>query len=285
MNVSKQEFWNLAKTNREIKEVSLYIEENPICGIGSQGGGRVLVCEYCRYVKYIDNKHQQFCSRKCRYDYINNGSKPILPSNPDPIKGTTKAKRNLTRKCGKCGKEYKVRQSRLKTGQSIYCSIECARQSRGLFPVWYTCNVCGISFRAVDTQGSKFCCLECASQWDYYKYTEDGKPYNEPKPKLVDFGEDFINHKVNEHIQIAMARNPKLKIDTRLRVLKLYKVAHTNIDHYYLTASEREQMKELRAIEEEREKEEEKRARTKRIHSDRSDRSDRNDLTYPQDHP
>lgn len=240
MNLSYAEFWKNVSTKKGFREFGEQLERSPLIGIGAKGGGRVMICENCGKVKYITNHSQNFCSRKCHYNYYHTDSKVnVLPKGEKP-----KKKHAVHRICGYCGKEFKVQISRIRSGNGIYCSAECSNKAKGLKPIWFTCNKCKMEFRAVSDATCRHCSIECAA--DMPTFDEYGT-YIESRPTFVD-GYDLIDHKINMILKSIQHEHPEVHLTIQLRVEILTRKDKEKVDDYYLTTKQREQLALLKRL-------------------------------------
>lgn len=241
MNFPAAEFWRLVRTDKRIKELSYGLDEHPAWGIGSKGGGRVMICENCGHIKYVENKTQNFCSQRCRIDYQNKDTSSGFV--PKEFAGAKKRK-NLHRNCGYCGEKFKVTISKMKAGEGIYCCAKCANRAKGLKALWYKCNTCGTHFRAVTDMGSRFCSIECAAKKPTMR---DNGEYFEALPQPLE-PTDFFEHKLNLLLKELQSNNPNLIITQEMRFEAISGTLFRKHETYYLKAHQREQLEELNRI-------------------------------------
>jgi hypothetical protein len=242
MNFTYKDFWKLVATNKKYKEL---VEEQgfdryPEWGVGSKGGGRICLCDFCGHIKYVHNPTQNFCCRKCRYDFNHSD---VIP-NPLPRRPSAKRRLKVHRICGYCGERFSVNAHRVRAGGGIYCSKDCAHKATALKAIWFVCNTCGMEFRAVSDETCRFCSIECTAEKP--RFTADGL-YNESKPKLVD-KYDIIDHRVNAIIKSIQQENPKIKMSPTMRNMILTKKHHEKLDNYYLTPAQRKLFADLKML-------------------------------------
>ncbi len=252
MNFDPKEFWKkaLAKdekgrpVNKKLYASAACIEREPLHGPGSRGGGRICVCDNCGVAEWTHTKTKQFCSRKCKYEFL---------ANPNTQKSNLNAKRRarIHKNCSFCGKEFTLPASRLSEGQGIYCSTKCANRCRGFVPLWYICNTCGTHFRAVTDMGSRYCSKECAAAGVTNRQFSDGT-YMEAIPRLVDMS-DKVDHIINMNME-SILRSLRKKIDIenitmnlKQRMKVIHKELNSNTDGYYLNKKERDIIRNMTA--------------------------------------
>jgi hypothetical protein len=245
VNMAPAEFWAKAlevdpeshkPVNKALYYAAMGIERNPLHGPGSNGGGRICVCENCGIAEWTHTKTKQFCSRKCKNEYY---------ADPKTAKNNPNAKRRgkVHKTCSFCGREFSIPISRLELGQGVYCSTYCANHSRGFIPLWYICNTCGTHFKAVGDMSSRFCSKEC--QINANHSFADGT-YLEAMPRLVTPSEDKFDHIINMNME-SILKSLKRKgsplddihMNLKLRMQVINKEVKNGTDGYYLNAKER----------------------------------------------
>lgn len=254
MNYSVDDFWAFALEkivdpvtgkekykNKVLHQASRFLKKDRKYGIGSRGGGRVVVCENCQAAKYVSDKNQQFCSRHCKNEYQSNCrvGRDVRYINRGYVR----------RKCPICQQQFKVSISKVKQGFGIFCSHKCASHARGFIPLWYVCNVCNTQFRAISDMESRYCCEECkANKPPSYG---DGD-YFEAAPQLVD-PEDMDEHTINIMLESKMrkmrrsARNvDDVTITMRTRLEMTGDLDKPSKDGYYLSSRDRAYLKMMK---------------------------------------
>jgi len=245
MNLKGKEFWKLANefnkgtkrfVNHEYHLASLGLEEHPLYGPGSNGGGRICICENCGAAEWTHSSSKQFCSRSCRSEYYS--------CNRTPDDSTIVRKRgNVVRRCSFCNKEFTIQMHRVKKGQGIYCSSTCANHARGLTPLWYRCNTCKSVFKAVTNMGSRYCCTQCQAR---KPNTDEEGNYYEAIPRLLN-PDDKFDHMINlileKHMRSAQQKARdifKVTISPTLRMKAITNSMKRKASDYYLNKRDRD---------------------------------------------
>lgn len=98
-----------------------------------------LICGYCgkEFETYLNAYKKRYCSRECY---------------------STAQRTRITQVCEVCGKELRVKPSKIKLGQGKYCSWECYSEKR--IPRLRECEYCGQLFE-IKYDARKFCSREC----------------------------------------------------------------------------------------------------------------------------
>jgi len=249
--MAPDEFWEKAFekdengrfVNKPLYYSALGIDRAPLHGPGSNGGGRICVCEKCGVAEWTHTKTKRFCSRKCKNEYY---------ADPDTSKNNPNAKRRgkVHKTCSFCGREFSIPVSRLELGQGVYCSTYCANHSRGFIPLWYICNTCGTHFKAVGNMLSRYCSRECTSNRD--TSFADGT-YLEAIPRLVTPSEDKFDHLINISMESILKTYIKkgtpiddIHMNLKLRMQIINKEVKNGADGYYLNEKERRMIKAMR---------------------------------------
>lgn len=126
----------------------------------NNGSSVKLTCEQCgkeftRNSSAIAKTTKHFCSRECFAESMRGGAKPV--TNPTPNKNP-----RVEVICQRCGKPFLAHHSRLKRGESKFCSREC-RQNRET----KHCIHCGKSYQVImcESDASRFCSKKCRFRW------------------------------------------------------------------------------------------------------------------------
>lgn len=253
-NYAPSEFWERAEAkdksgkfvNKKLYYASLTIPRYPNHGPGSNGGGRICICEKCGISEWTHSKTKQFCSRKCKNEYYNDVSAPL--DNPN-----AKRRGKVHKTCSFCGKEFTIPVSRIKEGQGVYCSSSCSNRARGFIPLWYICNTCGREFRAVTNMGSRYCSRECAAN---RSTTFADGTYMEALPHLLNPVEDKFDHIINLNMESILKSLKsksndditKINMNLKVRMQVINKEVKSQTDGYYLNAKERKAIKHMSEI-------------------------------------
>lgn len=119
-----------------------------------------LTCEQCgkeftRNLSAIAQTTKHFCSRECFAESMRGSSKPVINSTPNKNPRVEVI-------CERCGKPFLAYHSRLKRGESKFCSREC-RQNRET----KHCTHCGKPYQVImcESDASRFCSKKCRFRW------------------------------------------------------------------------------------------------------------------------
>lgn len=248
MNLKASEFWKLAKeydkstrqyVNPKHHRAAMGLEEHPAYGPGSNGGGRICICENCGIAEWTHSSTRNFCSPSCKNEFYS--------ANRTPSGSTIIRKRgNVSKKCSFCGKDFTISMHRLRKGHGVYCSTKCANHARGFTPLWYICNTCNSEFRSVTSMGSRYCCTQCAER---KPLVDEEGVYCETVPHLVN-PEDKFEHMINLILEKHLRKAQKkafdiyaITISPSLRMKVITGSMKNKIVDYYLNKKERETLK------------------------------------------
>lgn len=119
--------------------------DNPL---GYKFPKEIFICKYCgkEYKATRKNGKQvnKWCSEKCEYKY-----------------NRESGRRNKKAKCIICGKEF----VRYKDLRSNVCSLDCATERDSKT---FTCEYCGVEYKAKDTGNNKYCSKNCQVKTRYH---------------------------------------------------------------------------------------------------------------------
>lgn len=178
-----------------------------LVGHGSRGGGYVLVCPNCGRGMYTNDKRRKFCSVKCK----NEAYRKVYAMSFTEGVSTVKQVR-LTRICQYCEKEFKASRSMIAKGGAVYCSKSCASKSRGLVPLTYICQHCGITFKSVWLKHAAFCSVNCMKLAPRLNNKQEYIQYQSKLLRKEDATDQQVN---NEIYSIVEREKSKLPIGER----------------------------------------------------------------------
>lgn len=162
-----KQFWAMSNSKTEsgkhihldIYKFSLSLKK-PKSGVGSDGGGYILICENCQKPLYVNSKHRKFCSKKCQYKFYQDQKLINMPTptgNQDPRVG------RIHKNCECCNKTFIAKAHDIYRGHFLYDSAKCASKfkSSGIRSLWFICNNCNTPFKAIRTTNAIYCSHEC----------------------------------------------------------------------------------------------------------------------------
>ena len=121
-------------------------------------------CKFCDniFINKSQNNNQQFCSKKCYWDFRNNNKDIIIQKNQKDNK--------IKKSCVHCNKEFYVFKYRELSAQ--YCSKKCHYDSNRTQTI---CKTCGCNIATPNHLNVQYCSLDCASKGNKKRKTKLSK--------------------------------------------------------------------------------------------------------------